>query len=280
MVATIVSFGQGLKLPALSPNAKISQDFSISSIDVSYSRPSMRNRKIFGDVVPFGSVWRTGANSATKIKFGEDVDLAGNKVKAGEYALYTVPGKDSWEIILNTGVGNWGVDGYSKETDVLRFTVKPAHMDEVCQTFTINITDITFSTCKLELTWEKTKIVIPIKARSEEAINKNIDKAIYHTSIPYFQVANYYYENNTKLDIASVYVDKALEEDPKAFYMWYLKARIEQKLGHNEKAVEAAEKSIDAAKGSAFEADYIRNNTKIINDIKKGNNLKTDKHTY
>ena len=280
VAATLGTFAQGLKLPPLSPTAKISQDFSISSIEISYSRPSMRNRKVFGDVVPYGSVWRTGANAPTKIKFGEDVDINGNKIKAGEYALYTIPGKDSWEIILNTGAGTWGPEGFSKETDVLRFHVKPSHMDGVCQTFTMNISDITFNSCKLELMWERTKIQIPIVARSEDAINKNIDKAIYHVSIPYFQVANYYYENDTKLDIAEVYVDKALEEDNKAFYMWWLKARIEKKLGHNEKAIEAAQKSIETAKGSAFEADYIRNNNKLIDDIKKGNNLKTDKPAY
>ncbi len=280
VASTAVSFGQGLKLPALSPNAKISQDFSISNIEISYSRPSMRNRKIFGDLVPYGSVWRTGANSATKVKFGEDVDLNGNKVKAGEYALYTIPGKDSWEVILNTGVGNWGVDGYSKETDVLRFSVKPSVLDGVCQTFTINIADITYQTCKIELMWERTKIQLSVKSRAEEAIDKNIDKAIYHVTIPYFQVANYYYENNTKLDIASIYVDKALEEDNKAFYMWWLKARIEKRLGHNEKAIEAANKAIETAKGTAFEADYVRNSNKLIDDIRKGNSLKTDKHSY
>ncbi len=260
---------QGLKLPALSPNAKIVQDFSLTNIEINYSRPSMRNRKVFGDLVPYGSVWRTGANAATKIKFGEDIEIAGNKLKAGEYALYTIPGKENWEVIINTGVGNWGAEGYSRENDVLRFKVKPSALLGECQTFTIAITDITYTTCKLELTWEKTKISIPIKAKAEETINKNIDKAIYHPAIPYFQVANYYFENDTKLDIAAMYVDKALEEDGSAFYMWYLKARIEKKLGHEEKAIEAARKSIETAKGSAFEADYIRNNNKLIDDIKK-----------
>src|SRR6185295_5158559 len=111
LALTIVVNAQSpLKLPALSPNAKISQDFSTSSIEISYSRPSMRGRKIFGDVVPFGKVWRTGANSPTKIKLGEDMVIAGQKIKAGEYAVYTIPSKDKWEVILNTGTGNWGTD--------------------------------------------------------------------------------------------------------------------------------------------------------------------------
>ena len=280
IAATITCSQAQLKLPSLSPNAKIVQDFSTSSIEITYSRPSVRGRKIFGDLVQYGNVWRTGANAATKIKFGEDVDFNGNKVKAGEYALYTIPNKDSWEIILNTATGNWGADGYSKETDVLRFSVKPSPMEGSCQTFTINITDISYAACKLELMWEKVRIQIPINARNEDAIAKNIDKAINHPSLPYFQVANYYNENNTKLDLALTYVDKALEEDAKAFYMWALKAKIEKKLGHNDKAIEAAEKSIETAKGSSFEAEYIHNNNKLIHDIRNIENLSTKKHTY
>lgn len=269
-----------LKLPALSPNTKIIQDFSTSNIEITYSRPSMRGRKVFGDLVQYGNVWRTGANAATRIKFGEDVEINGTKVNAGEYALYTIPGKESWEVILNTGVGNWGSAGYSRENDVLRFKVAPVKMDGEVQTFTIDVSDISYSTCKLELMWERTRIVIPVKARNEDAIEKNIDKVLNHPTLPYFQVANYYNEKNTKLDVALLYVDKAIAEDPKAYYMWYLKARIEKKLGHNEKAIEAAQKSMEFAAGSAYEAEYIHNNTKIINDIKKAPGLSTQKKTY
>ena len=270
LVATsLATFAQSsLKLPALSPTAKISQDFSISSIEINYSRPSMRGRKIFGDLVPYGKVWRTGANSATKIKLGEDMEIAGQKIKAGEYALYTIPDKNSWRIILNTGIGNWGTDGYSKENDVARFTVKPGKLDEDVQTFTINITDITFSACKIELVWERTKVVLPVVANNSETVESNIDKAINHPpTVPYFQAANYYYETNQKTELASSYVNKALEQDPKAFYVWYLKARIEKRLGHNDEAIAAAKKSMEMAKGSAFENDYINNNTKLIDEI-------------
>jgi tetratricopeptide (TPR) repeat protein len=269
-----------LKLPSLSPNTKIVQDFATSNIEIAYSRPSMRGRKIFGDLVQYGNVWRTGANAATRIKFGEDVEINGTKIKAGEYALYSIPGKESWEIIFNTGTGNWGSAGYSRENDVLRFNVKPSKMEGECQTFTINITDIGYSSCKLEMMWERTRIVIPILSRNDDAIEKNIDKALNHPTLPYFQVANYYNEKNTRLDVASLYVDKALAEDPKAYYMWYLKARIEKKLGHNDKAIEAAQKSIEAASGSAYEAEYVHNNNKLIDEIKKGPALSTQKKTY
>jgi hypothetical protein len=281
LIAASTNFSQAqLKLPSLSPTTKVTQDFSLSTIEINYSRPSIRGRKIFGDVVQYGNVWRTGANSASKIKFGEDVDINGVKVKAGEYALYSIPDKESWEIILNTGTGNWGAGGYSKENDVLRFNVKPVPMEGVCQTFTIGISDISYTSCKLEMMWERVKIQIPIVAHNEEGLTKNIDKAINHPSIPYFQVANYYNENNIKLELAESYVDKALEEDPKAFFVWALKAKIEKKLGHNDKAIEAANKSIEVSAGTPFEAEYQHNNTKLINDIKKGENFSTKKHSY
>ena len=269
VASSLATYAQSsLKLPALSPTAKITQDFSVSNIEINYSRPSMRGRAIFGDLVPYGKVWRTGANSATKIKLGEDMEIAGQKIKAGEYALYTIPDKDSWRIILNTGTGNWGTDGYSKENDVARFTVKTGKLDEDVQTFTINVTDITFNTCKIELVWERTKVVLPVTANNSEVVESNIDKAINHPPVvPYFQAANYYYETNQKTDLAATYVNKALEQDPKAYYMWYLKARIEKRLGHNDEAIAAARKSMEMAKGSAFENDYINNNTKLIDEV-------------
>jgi len=261
-------WAQDLKLPALSPTTKINQEFSTSSIDISYSRPSMRGRKVFGDVVRYGEVWRTGANAATKIKFGEDVEIGGQNVKAGEYALYTIPGKEEWEIILNKGVGNWGNAGYNTADDVARFKVHAHMMEKNVQTFTIEIASITYNSCKLELMWEKTKVIIPIVAHNEERLNASIDKAINNPNIPYFQAANYYFETNQNLDKANMYVDKALETSPKAFYMWYLKARIEAKLGHKHEAIEAAHKSIENAKGTAFEQDYVHNNEKLIAELK------------
>jgi Protein of unknown function (DUF2911)/Tetratricopeptide repeat len=280
LLITSVTFANAqssLKLPALSPTARISEDFSLSTIDITYSRPSMRGRKIFGELVPFGRVWRTGANSATKIKFGEDVEIMGQRVKAGEYALYTVPDKDQWRIILNTGTGNWGADGYSKENDVARFTVKTGKMENEVQTFTIEITDITFTTCKISMEWERTKVVLPIEVHNAESVESNIDKAINHPpAIPYFQAANYYYETNQKTELASSYVNKALEQDPKAFFIWYLKARIEKRKGNNDEAIAAAKKSMELAKGTAFEMDYINNNTKLIDEINRSVRHKQD----
>lgn len=262
-------FAQDLKLPALSPTSKLTQEFSTSSIEISYSRPSVRGRVIFGDLVPYGDVWRTGANSATKIKFGEDVEVGGVSLKQGEYAMYTIPGKEEWTVILNKGLGNWGASGYDTNDDVARFKVKPKKINNSIQTFTINIADITYSSCDIELVWENTKVIIPVKANNQERLNASIDKAINKPNIPYFSAANYYYETNQNLELANQYVDKALETNPKAYYMWNLKARIAQKMGKKDEAIAAAKKSAEVAKGTPAEKEYTMKAEGIITTVSK-----------
>ncbi|MCB0696344.1 MAG: DUF2911 domain-containing protein [Chitinophagaceae bacterium] len=262
-VAT-TSFAQGLKLPALSPTAKITQAFSTSEITIDYSRPSMRGRKIFGGLVAYGEVWRTGANAATKVMFGEDVNVGGVDVKAGTYALYTVPNVNEWEVILNKGVGNWGTGGYTTDDDVARFKVKPTKFNNAAETFTITIDDITFNSCDITLKWENTKVVIPVKANNADRIAKDITKAVEEPNIPYYQAASYYNETGQNLDKALEYVNKALETRQDAFWMWNLKARIAQQLGKKDIAIEAANKAIEVSKGSAYEAEQKRNNEAII----------------
>lgn len=269
MLFAATSQAQELKLPALSPSAKISQDFSTSTIDISYSRPSMRGRTIFGNLVAYGEVWRTGANSATKVKFGEDVIIDGQNLKAGEYALYTVPGMKEWEIIFNKGTGNWGASGYEKTDDVLRFKVKPKETERTVQTFTINISNITLNSCNIEMMWENTRIVIPVKADNEARLNTSIDKAINNPSIPYYSAATYYFETDQNLDKALEYTGKAVEQNPKAFWIWYLRARIAAKMGKKDIAKEAAQKSVEAAKGSSYESEYQRNADRLMKGMSK-----------
>lgn len=262
-VAT-TSFAQGLKLPALSPTASITQSFSVTEMSIDYSRPSMRGRKIFGGLVAFGEVWRTGANAATKVTFGEDVNVGGTDVKAGSYALYTIPGATEWEIILNKGIGNWGTGGYTTDDDIARFKVKPTRFNNAAETFTITIDDITFNSCDITLKWENTKVVIPVKADNADRIAKDITKAVEEPSIPYYQAASYYNETGQNLDKALEYVTKAIESRPDAFWMWHLKAKIAKNLGKKDIAIEAANKAIEVSKGSAYEAEQKRNNEAII----------------
>ncbi|HLP28528.1 MAG TPA: DUF2911 domain-containing protein [Candidatus Didemnitutus sp.] len=259
---------QELKLPSLSPTSTITQEFSTSKMEIVYSRPSMRGRTVFGDLVPYGIVWRTGANAATKVTFGEDVEIGGTTVKAGTYSFYSVPGASEWEIILNKNTGNWGAMGYDTKDDVVRIKVKPTTLPTTVETFTINIGNITFSSCTIDLAWERTHVSVPVKANNQERLKTNIEKAINTPSIPYQQAATYYYETNQNLDLALDYATKAADKNPKAYWLFMLKARIAAKLGKNDVAREAAAKTIDVAKGTPSEAEYNKYAQDLIKTLK------------
>jgi len=260
---------QTLKTPAPSPLQTIKQAFALSDITVEYSRPSAKGRVIFGNVVPFEKIWRTGANGATKITFGEDVEVEGNKVEAGTYALYSIPNKKSWEVMLYKDLKLGGNTAeYKKENEVLRFTVKPESMKTKVETFTINISDVTSNTSNIELSWEKTKISFKVVADIDTKIMKNIDNAIAADTLAYFQAANYYYENGKDLNKALEWVTKAFDKNPKAFWILQLKAKIEYKLKNYDAAIASAEKVITLAK-EAKNDDYVTMAEKLIADAKK-----------
>ncbi|KAA5534863.1 DUF2911 domain-containing protein [Taibaiella lutea] len=256
---SVNAFSQDMKLPAPSPTTVIKQDFSTSSIEITYSRPSMRGRKIFGDLIPFGQVWRTGANAATKISFGEDVMLAGQPLKAGTYALYTTPGENSWKVIINKGISNWGVSGFDEKDDVIQFDVPAKKTAEAVQSFTIAIDNLNGNKCDLVLSWENTKVTIPVFADNDKKITEYLETSINSPKRPYQQAANYYLETNQNLDKAIEYTDKALAENKDAFWLYWLKARIYQKQGKKTEAIAAAQKSADLAASTPYAAEYKRN---------------------
>jgi hypothetical protein len=259
---------QELKLPALSPTSTITQEFSTSKIEITYSRPSMRGRKVFGDLVPFGSVWRTGANAATKITFGEEVEIGGTKIPAGSYSFYSIPGQNEWEIIINKNTGNWGAMGYDTKDDVVRVKVKSTTLSQATETFTMWVSNITFSSCSIDLAWENTMVSVPVKANNQERLTANIDKAINNPNIPYQQAATYYFETNQQLDKALDYATKAADKNPKAYWLFMLKARIAAKLGNKSVATEAANKTIEVAKGTPGEAEYTKAAQELLTSLK------------
>lgn len=267
-VASIMTAqAQGIKTPAPSPTQTIKQDFALSSIEVNYSRPNMKGRTVFGDLAPYGKLWRTGANAATKVTFGEDVTVGGVAVKAGTYVLYTVPNKDEWEVIFNKGLGNWGIDGYKKEEDVARFKVKPIALTSSVETFTIQLGNVTPATADIQVSWEKTQINIPVVADIDAKISKSIETAMNVDNRPYFQAASYYFETGKDLKQALAWTNKAIENSPKAFWMVHLKAKILAKIGDKTAAVTAANQSIVLAK-EAKNDDYVALNEKLIATLK------------
>lgn len=267
-LAAITVSAQQLKVPAPSPLQTLKQNFALSDITVEYSRPSVKGRVVFGDVVPFGKVWRTGANAATQITFGEDVTVEGKAVKAGTYALYTVPNKDAWEVMLYNDLKLGGnVNDYKKENEVVRFSVKPATQSTKTETFTINIADVTATTANIELIWDQTKVSFKVQADIDAKIMKNIDASLANDTRPYHQAASYYYDNNKDLKKALEWETKALEANPNAFWMWMQKARIQSKLGDKKGATESANKVVTLAK-EAKNDDYVKMAEKLISENK------------
>ncbi|MES2567884.1 MAG: DUF2911 domain-containing protein [Bacteroidota bacterium] len=265
---TSTSLNAQLKVPAPSPAATVKQAVGLSDITVEYSRPSAKGRVIYGDVVPFGKVWRTGANSATKITFGEDVKVEGNAVPAGTYAIYTTPNKDSWEVMLYKDLTMGGnVSDYKKENELVRFTVKPKTLTDKVETFTIDMADVTSNSTNVQLNWEKTSVAFAVTVDIDSKIMKNIETNVINDSRPYFQAATYYYENNKDLKQASEWADKAMAANPKAFWIVMLKAKIQAKQNDKKGAVASAEKVITLAT-EAKNDDYVAMAKKLIAENK------------
>ena len=263
LLISVSAFSQGIKTPAPSPTQTMKQDFALSSIEITYSRPMVKGRTIFGDVVPFGKIWRTGANGATKVTFGEDVKVGGMAVKAGSYALYSVPDKSEWEIIINKGANNGGLNGYKAEDDVARFKVKSMNLPMSIESFTVIIGDVSASTANIQIMWANTAVTIPVEADIDSKIMKQIDGAMNVDNRPYFAAASYYFDAGKDMSKALDWVNKAIEAQPKAYWIVHLKAKIQAKMGDKVNAKVTALKGIELAKEGKND-DYVALNEKLI----------------
>ena len=267
-LATLTSQAQTLKTPAPSTSQSIKQAFGLGDITIDYSRPSAKGRAIFGDVVPFGKMWRTGANAATKITFSDDVQVEGKAVKAGSYAIYTIPNKDSWEVILYSDLTMGGnTSNFKAENEVIRVMVKPMMLSNAVETFTIDVADVTATTATLEFIWEKTSVPVKITTEIDSKVMKTIESTMAVDSRPYFQAATYYYENGKDLNQALVWINKAVEQNPKAFWVVMMKARIELKLNDSKAAIASGEKTVAMAT-EAKNDDYVKMNKDLQKSLK------------
>jgi tetratricopeptide (TPR) repeat protein len=265
---SVVSFGQALKVPAPSPQQTIKQAFALSEISITYCRPSAKGRTVFGDVVQYGQIWRTGANGATTITFGEDVTVEGKAIKAGTYAIYSIPNKESWDIMLYSDLELGGnVGEYNKEKEVARFAVKARPLAESVETFTINVADQSSNTASIEMSWEKTRVSFRVEADIDSKIMKNIESSVIKDNKPYYQAASYYYENNKDLNLALEWINKAVANNPNAYWVHMLKAKIQFKAKDTKGAKETAMKVVELAKADGDDA-YVRMAEKLIAEIK------------
>lgn len=269
-MATYASDAQ-VKTPQASPKAVVNQIVGLTEVEIVYSRPSARGRAIFGDLVPFGKVWRTGANENTTISFSEDVVIDGKTLKKGKYALYTIPKADNWEIIFYSKADNWGNPETWNESDVaLRSTVKAEMLNRNFETFTINVNNLDNNFANLEFIWERTIVAVKFEVPTQKTAVASIEKALAGpTSNDYFASAQYFFQSNGDMNKALTYVNKALEmSKDKPFWYNRLKSLIQAKLGDKKGAVETAKLSLTAAK-EAKNADYVKMNEDSISEWSK-----------
>ncbi|RDC61439.1 DUF2911 domain-containing protein [Adhaeribacter pallidiroseus] len=266
LLSTSAAFAQ-LETPQASPLGTVSQRVGLTTISVEYSRPSAKGRKIFGGILPFGKAWRTGANGTTKITFKDDVTVQGNKVPAGEYALYTIPNEAEWTIVLNKNLTLGGnTNEYKTTEDVTRFTVKPIRLTNRTETFTINFSDLTPATANVEILWENTSVKFKVVTEVESKVMKQIQEQVINgqnvSADMYAAAASYYYENNKDNKLALEWIKKANEKDPK-FWNMHTQAKIQARAKDFKGATAAAQKSIELAK-AAKNDDYVRMNEQVM----------------
>lgn len=261
-----------VKTPAASPKATLTQTVGLTEVTVDYSRPSAKGRIVFGELVPFGRLWRTGANQNSMVTFSDDVVIDGKTLKKGKYAIFTTPKIESWEVVFYTDTENWGNPEKWDESKVaLKTTVKPEFLNRNVETFTIAITNLDNDFAHLEMSWEKTVVAIKFEVPTKKAAMASIDKTLAGpASADYFSAAQYYYQSNGDMKKALDYVNKSIELRGGDTPFWYnrLKSQIQAKLGDKSGAIATAKVSMEAAE-KAGNADYVKMNKDSIAEWSK-----------
>jgi len=243
----------------------------MGAIELTYSRPNIKGRTVLkekSELAPLGSMWRLGANAATKIKFTDKVTIGGTELEAGTYVIYAVPGKDMWDVIFNKGLNNWGTDGYKEAEDVVHVKVKAEKAANFAESFTMQIINVAAETCELHMTWGSVQVAVPISTNIKDRVRAQIEKALAADNIQantYNTAANFYYEFDKDYTKALVNITKAVEASKDAYWMVLLKARIEKALGDKVSAKASAEKCIEMATGK--NADYVTFANELIKNL-------------
>lgn len=254
-----------IKTPQPSPTSKIEQVVGLTDVTVEYSRPGMRGRTIFGDLVPYGQVWRTGANANTKITFSDNVTVDGKELKKGTYAIYTIPGEKSWEVIFYSDSNNWGTPQKWDESKVAaKTTVDVLEMPMKIETFTITFDDLATGSAVIGMLWENVYAGVKFEVPTDAITTKSIETVMAGpSSNDYFQAATYYHTEGKDLKQALAWMQKATAGENPPF--WYLRrmSLIQADLGDKKGAIATAQKSLAAAE-KANNADYIKMNKESI----------------
>ena len=268
-----LSFSQ-INTPRVSPASEVEQMVGLTEIEIEYSRPSMRGREVFGNLVPFGKVWRTGADNSTKISFDTDVIISGKTIQSGTYSIFSIPNKESWEIIFYSDVELWGVPRDWSENKIVfssMFDVKKLKKSNTVETFTISFNDLTNNDVNMSISWENTSVDIKIEVPTRSMVESDIEKVLSDNpkSSDYYAAAVFYRQENINLDKALEWMNKAIEmnESPR-FWQYRQQSLI---MAANDKfadAVDAAKKSLNLAI-EADNQDYIKMNRESIAEWSK-----------
>ena len=259
-----------IKTPQPSPTTTIVQKIGISNVIIDYSRPGVKKREIFGGLVPFNKIWRTGANKATKITFEENCIFGGAKVKKGSYSLFTIPGEEEWTVLLNRETELWGAGDYNEENEVLRIAVEPEETKDFTESFTIDFGNFKSFSAILSIKWANTLINVEIESMSAKKVQNEFLELLTKgpSANDYYNGAKFFADNTSEYEMALEWIDVAIKKRPEAFWMMYHKARILNKLGKNKEAVLTAEETISIASEAKDDYGYKLRCKTLINDIK------------
>lgn len=263
----IAADAQQLRTPAPSTAQTIKQELGIGSVELSYSRPNARSRKVFGDLVPYNAVWRTGANNATTLTFSDEVVVNGTKIPAGKYGLLSIPTPKEWELIITKQTDVTSPAAYKKESDVVRVKVPVKSTASPVETFTIQFANVKPASADLQISWENSMVTLPITMDVDSKVMAQINTAMTGEKPPYFQAAMYYMETGRDMKQAIQWFDKAAEQNPEAFWIHHQRAAALAKAGRKEDARKAANTSIELAR-KAQNMDYVRLNENLLNTLK------------
>jgi tetratricopeptide (TPR) repeat protein len=259
--------------PNLSPRVVSEQQVGMVNVKLDYGQPNRQNREIFGELIPFNKIWRTGANSSTKISFDREVKLADHVIPSGTYGLYSIPEENQWTIIIHKNSSLWGAGGYDPTNDLVRFVVPVTQILEPVETLSIHFEDFDTNGGDMVIAWENSKVVIPLFVDSDEIIfneiaEKTSSKNETISAQTYFDAAQFYYLKKTKLDTAMLWFDKAIEMKPNAYWYIYYKAELAYHMENFSLAKENAEKCLASAESSpSTDYGYIAKSKLLLKQI-------------
>jgi hypothetical protein len=262
------ALAQAPRFPAPSPLGSVKQRVGLTDIEIVYSRPSAKGRTVFGGVVPYGEVWRTGANARTTVSFSTPVKLNDKEIPAGKYSIFTIPGESEWTVIINKDTTN-SYDTYKASDDVARITVPTVKLSENIETFSIMINSIRDDSARIDLIWEHTVVPIRLTLDLVSTLVPQIEKAMAAESgnKPYYQAAMFYYDHELDIQKAKTWIEAAAKAN-ETYYIVHLKAKILARAGDKEGAIAAAKRSSELASKATGANGFIKLNDDLIASLK------------